>query len=93
MTVTSRVTVTLGRTMGLDIFFIEDIRNALLAVHEASLATARVCAAEGEDPVVLRAYLEGYRAALVTVALAFGLEPAILTGCQRDVRQPIAISY
>jgi len=88
VTVPSKVTVTLRRTMGLDIFFIEDIRNALLAAHEASMATARVCAAGGGDLAVLRAYLEGYRAALTTVALAFGLEPAILTGCQRDVHQP-----
>jgi len=65
--------------MGLDIFFAEDIRNALLAAHEASTATARVCAAESEDPVVLRAFLEGYRTALVTVALAFGLSPAIVS--------------
>jgi len=71
--------------MGLDIFFSEDIRNALLAADEASTSTARVCAAVGEDPVTLRAYLEGYRAALTTVALAFGLSPSIITGHQRDV--------
>jgi hypothetical protein len=65
--------------MGLDIFFDEDIRNALLAANEASASTARVCAALGGDQVALRAYLEGYRAALTTVALAFGLSPAIIT--------------
>jgi hypothetical protein len=64
--------------MGLDIFFGEDIRNALLAADEASSSTARVCAAVGGDQVTLRAYLEGYRAALSTVALAFGLSPAII---------------
>jgi len=66
--------------MGLDIFFVENIRNALVAASKAGLATARVCAAEGSDPVVLHAYLEGYRAALTTVALAFGLEPSIISG-------------
>ncbi len=71
--------------MGLDIFFPEDIRNALLAADEASSSTAGVCAAVGRDPVTLRAYLEGYRAALTTVALAFGLSPAIITGHQRDI--------
>ena len=80
--------------MGLDIFFAEDIRNALLAADEASSSTARVCAAVGGDPVTpraeprdeaLRAYLEGYRAALTTVALAFGLSPDIITGHQRDI--------
>jgi hypothetical protein len=69
--------------MGLDIFFSEDIRNALLAADEASSSTARVCAAVGGDQVTLRAYLEGYHAALTTVALAFGLSPAIITG-QRE---------
>ena len=64
--------------MGLDIFFAEDIRNALLAADEASSSTARVCAAVGGYQVTLRAYLEGYRAALTTVALAFGLSPALI---------------
>jgi hypothetical protein len=66
--------------MGLDIFFIEDVRNALLAADEASSSTARACAAVSGDQVTLRAYLEGYRAALTTVALAFGLSPAIIAG-------------
>jgi len=66
--------------MGLDIFFSDDIRNALLAADEASASTARVCAAVGGDQVTLRAYLEGYRAALTTVALAFGLPPNVIAG-------------
>jgi hypothetical protein len=71
--------------MGLDIFFAEDIRNALLAADEASSSTARMCTAIGgdsrDDPptrLYLRAYLEGYRSALTTVALAFGLSPALI---------------
>lgn len=62
--------------MGLDIYFIEDIRNAILAADEASSSTARICAVVTEDPLTLRAYLEGFRAALCTVALSFGVSPA-----------------
>ncbi|MDH4135226.1 MAG: hypothetical protein OEW09_00710 [Anaerolineae bacterium] len=90
--------------MGLDIWFAEDIRNALLAANEASAATAAVMAEVGGGPspgsgqspstlgqaqgsgqavtdstellaVSLRAYREGYKAALTTVALAFGIAP------------------
>jgi len=41
--------------MGLDIFFSEDIRNALMATDEPSSSTARACAAVGGDQVTLRA--------------------------------------
>ena len=61
--------------MALDIFFSEDIRNALMAANEASSATAAVV--DIPNPT-LRAYRQGYRAALATVALAFGLSPAII---------------
>lgn len=64
--------------MGLGIWFEEDIRNALLAANKASAAATRVIAetesgGRPETPAVLRAYREGYKAALVTVALAFGI--------------------
>ena len=118
--------------MGLDIWFAEDIRNALLAANEASAATAAVIAEMGGGPstprqarddggsgqapstgsgqapstfrqdfgelsraaqgsgqavtdstellaVSLRAYREGYKAALATVALAFGIAPQAIT--------------
>ena len=78
--------------MSLDVYFSEDIRRALLAADEASSSTARVCAAMGGNGrdesatrLYLRAYLEGYRAALSTVALAFGLSPAIIAGYRGDV--------
>ena len=68
--------------MGLNIFFWEDIRNALLAADEASSATAAVYAEmdnETADHLLnlsrVRAYREGYKAALATVALAFGIAP------------------
>jgi len=61
--------------MGLDIYCRADIANALLAAEEASSATAAAMVDVVGDPVKLRAYREGYRAALATVALAFGLSP------------------
>ena len=113
--------------MALDIWFAEDIRNALLAANEASAQTAAVIAGIGavsfccpycgsetveierstpengsirfrlrcgecgerfirrtaDDPtellaMSLRAYQEGYKAALTTLALAFGISPQSL---------------
>lgn len=97
--------------MGLDIWFAEDIRNALLAANEASAATCAVIAELGmvpltladpeQDPspilqtrgpgqavtdstellsIALRAYREGYKAALSTLALAFGVSPQAILG-------------
>ena len=98
--------------MGLDIFFLEDIRNAILAANEASSATAEAAISQdtqtldliaeklrGELPKgtsralldalhaaavgnvdTLKHYRRGYRAALITLALAFGLSPAIIDG-------------
>ena len=75
--------------MGLDIFFAEDIRNALQAADAASTATAQVAylatAVAGEEYAVeLRGFRRGYNAALVTVALAFGLSPTIIGGEQQQ---------
>lgn len=72
--------------MGLDIFFGEDIRNALLAADKGgnpSLEQIRTILYQhqaGMDTVVTGAYKAGYAAALVTLALAFGLSPNILRG-------------
>ena len=98
--------------MGLDIFFLEDIRNAILAANEASSATAEAATSQSvrtldliasklreelpEDTTrvlldalhaaavgnvnTLKHYRRGYRAALITLALAFGLSPAIIDG-------------
>ena len=49
--------------MGLDIWFRDDIRNVLLAARQTMLATG----GDGE-------YRRGFEAALVTLALAFGLD-------------------
>ena len=61
--------------MGLDIYCREDIANALLSAEEASSATAAAMIDVVGDPDRMRAYREGYRAALSAVALAFGLWP------------------
>ena len=76
--------------MGLDIWFREDIANALKAAEAASATTvaamehALVGAGQttAPDPRYLRAYREGWRAALVTVALAFGLEDDTARRCE-----------
>jgi hypothetical protein len=102
--------------MGLDIFFPEDIRNAILAANEASSATAEAAISQSVQTLdliaeklqeklpedasrvlldalhaaavgnvdTLKHYRQGYRAALVTLALAFGLSPAII-----DAGKPI----
>lgn len=69
--------------MGLDIFFIENIRNAILAANESrnpSLAQIRAflsCIEQGYRvgavTAVTEAYKQGHRDALMTVALSFGL--------------------
>jgi len=64
----------IGEMMSLDIYFSDDIRNALLAADKASSSTAAYC----PDGPTLQAYLKGYRAALTTVALAFGLSPSVI---------------
>jgi hypothetical protein len=61
--------------IGLDIFCRQDIANALLAAEEASSATAAAMLDGAHDVEKLRAYRQGYRAALTAVALAFGLSP------------------
>ena len=57
--------------MGLDVYYPDDIRNALLAAEQAVNATARATG-DGCDPLAA-SFLAGYRAALTTLALAFGL--------------------
>jgi len=59
--------------MGLDLWFREDIENALRAAEVASAATVAVLGETG-SPEVVRAYRQGYRAALAVVAQAFGIK-------------------
>ena len=61
--------------MALDIYFREDIVNAILAANEASASTAvAVAGSTAGNPTYLRAFREGYKAALITLALAFGIK-------------------
>jgi hypothetical protein len=57
--------------MSLEVYYPTDIRNALLAAEQAVNAAA---SATGKGDVAFAAgFLVGYRAALTTIALAFGL--------------------
>jgi len=69
--------------MGLDIWFTENLMDALLAAEEACSSTAR--ASGMEDCPGMQSYLAGYRAALSTIALAFGLSPEMLAGHRREL--------
>jgi len=55
--------------MGLEVYYPKDLRNALLAAEQAMNATLPVTGDDGAE------YARGYRAALLTIALAFGLVP------------------
>jgi len=56
--------------MGLDVWFKEDIRNILLGVE---LANAHLASHYSDDEV--RAYREGFKAALAATAVSFGIYP------------------
>ena len=57
--------------MGLEVYYPTDIRNALLAAEQAANATAK--ATGNQDDPFSAGFLTGYRAALTTLAVAFGL--------------------
>jgi hypothetical protein len=75
--------------VGLEVYYPTDIRNALLAAEQAANATAkavrpahdgaignpqsRTSPETGQDDPFSAGFLTGYRAALTTLALAFGL--------------------
>lgn len=65
--------------MGLDVWFREDIANAIMAAGQACAATAAMIEEIHSDEIQLRAYRRGYQAALTTVALAFGIPSNSLT--------------
>ena len=58
----------------MDVFCQDDIANVLLAAENASSSTTAALLDVAGSPARLRAFREGYRAALVVVALAFGLK-------------------
>lgn len=59
---------------GLDIWFREDIKNIIMAADQAN-SEALTAGLGFADPELQGAYMHGFRAALRTLALAFGLAP------------------
>jgi hypothetical protein len=63
--------------MSLEVYYPQDILNALLAAEHASGAMAEAIAAQDDaddsQSAFFAGYATGYRAALTTLALAFGL--------------------
>lgn len=59
--------------MALEVYYPQDIRNALLAAEQAVNATADATTGDQEGDSFTAGFLTGYRAALTTLALAFGL--------------------
>ena len=68
-----------------DLYLREDICNALAAADEATSSTASFAAQLQLEPILLDAYMQGYREALDVVALAFGLSPSAVDGRERTV--------
>jgi hypothetical protein len=56
--------------MSLEVYYPQDILNALLAAEQASSQALRAASGQGE---FAEGYEVGYQAALTTLALAFGL--------------------
>lgn len=59
--------------MGLSVWYNSDIRNALLAAEQSNNTAMMACGEDTEQSKFAQGYGAGYRAALVTIALAFGL--------------------
>lgn len=84
--------------MGLGIWFSEDIRNAILAADKAAITTTK-CFAEAmtrnqeihpvETVAEIRGFGKGYKAALDTIAVAFGIAPQAITS--KDPHEPYKI--
>ncbi len=63
--------------MSADVWLKRDIANALLATYQSMRETA-VVVGGGGDPARTAAFHAGYRAAISTVALFFGIEPGMV---------------
>ena len=62
--------------MAADVWFRRDIANALMAAYQAAQETS--VAVGGQDTVRTAAYHAGYRSAISTLALFFGISPALV---------------
>lgn len=62
--------------MSADVWFKRDIANALLATYQAARETSY--AIGGNDTARTASYHAGYRSAISTMALFFGISPALV---------------
>lgn len=62
--------------MSADVWFKRDIANALLAAYQAARETS--CVTGDADSVQTICFHAGYRSAISTVALFFGISPAFV---------------
>ena len=62
--------------MSADLWFKRDIANALLASYQAARVTS--CAVGGNDDARTAVFHAGYRSAISTMALFFGIAPAVV---------------
>ena len=62
--------------MAADVWLRRDIANALMAAYQAAQETT--IAVGGADPMRTAAYHAGYRSAISTLALFFGISPALV---------------
>jgi hypothetical protein len=72
--------------VALEVYYPQDIRNALLAA-EQSYSVALLVAGGGENSLA-QGFQMGYRAALTTIALAFGLIRPDSQGDGREWQPP-----
>ena len=66
--------------MALDIWFAEDIRNALTSLAQSNKQAMTLAELYGMNPEAARLCHEIYSGALGDVALAFGIAPQVITG-------------
>jgi hypothetical protein len=62
--------------MSVDVWLKRDIANALTAAYQAARETS--CGVGGADPARAASFHAGYRSALSTVALFFGIAPGLV---------------
>ncbi len=62
--------------MSADVYFKRDIANALLATYQSARETSY--AIGSEDAARVAMYHAGYRSAISTLALFFGISPALV---------------
>ena len=69
--------------MALEVYYPQDIRNALLAAQQANDAAFEAVAVTDDNTAAFR---RGYHAALMTLALAFGLVPSSNFGVENEAQ-------